>query len=80
MSQDDVKVMQEAYDAFNRGDIPAVTEAMTADIEWNEPGGGRAPSPDRKASQTMSSPLSHRISRSSARRLMSGSTPATALS
>jgi hypothetical protein len=43
MSQDDVKTMQEAYDAFNRGDIPGVTEAMTSDIEWNEPGGGRAP-------------------------------------
>ena len=27
------------YDASNRGDIPAVTEAMTPDIEWNEPGG-----------------------------------------
>jgi hypothetical protein len=34
-------VPQDAYDAFNRGDIPAVTEAMTSDIEWNEPGGGR---------------------------------------
>ena len=33
MSQDDVKTMQDAYDAFNRGDIPAVTEAMTSDIE-----------------------------------------------
>ncbi len=35
--------MQGAYDAFNRGDIPAVTEAQTSDIEWNEPGGGCAP-------------------------------------
>jgi uncharacterized protein len=43
MSQDDVKTMQDAYDAFNRGDIPAVTEAQTSDIEWYEPGGGRAP-------------------------------------
>lgn len=43
MSQDDVKTMQDAYDAFNRGDIPTVTEVMTSDIEWNEPGGGRAP-------------------------------------
>jgi hypothetical protein len=43
MSQEDVKTMQDAYDAFNRGDIPAVTETQTSDIEWNEPGGGRAP-------------------------------------
>ena len=43
MSQQDVTTMQDAYNAFNRGDIPAVTEAMTADIEWNEPGGGSAP-------------------------------------
>jgi ketosteroid isomerase-like protein len=43
MSQDDVKTMQYAYDAFNRGDIPTVTAVMTPDIEWNEPGGGRAP-------------------------------------
>jgi ketosteroid isomerase-like protein len=43
MSQDDVKTMQDAYEAFNRGDIPTVTEVMTSDIEWNEPGGGRAP-------------------------------------
>ncbi len=35
--------MQDAYDAFNRGDIPAVTETQTSDIEWNEPGGGCAP-------------------------------------
>ena len=40
MSQADIKTMRDAYDAFNRGDIPAVTEAMTPDIEWNEPGGG----------------------------------------
>ncbi len=43
MSQDDVKTMQYAYDAFNRGDIPTVIAVMTPDIEWNEPGGGRAP-------------------------------------
>ena len=43
MSQEDIKTMQDAYDAFNRADIPAVIEAMTPDIEWHEPGGGRAP-------------------------------------
>jgi ketosteroid isomerase-like protein len=35
--------MQRAYDAFNRADIPAVMEAMHAEIRWTEPGGGRAP-------------------------------------
>jgi uncharacterized protein len=35
--------MQTAYDAFNRGDIPAVMEAMRPEIRWTEPGGGRAP-------------------------------------
>jgi ketosteroid isomerase-like protein len=43
MPQADIKTMRDAYDAFNRADIPAVTEAMTPDIEWHEPGGGRAP-------------------------------------
>jgi uncharacterized protein len=44
MSQDDVQVIRDAYDAFNRGDIPAVLTAMDQQIEWIEPGGGRAPS------------------------------------
>ena len=83
MSQDDVKTMQDAYDAFNRGDIPAVTEAMTSDIEWNEPGGGRAPQGTFTGPQSVAgdvSPLSRKISKTSARRSMSGSTPGTASS
>jgi ketosteroid isomerase-like protein len=44
MGSADVQVLQAAYEAFNGGDIPAVLEAMDADIEWHEPGGGRAPS------------------------------------
>lgn len=43
MSQQDVETMRGAYEAFNRGDIPAVLQAMAAGIEWHEPGGGRAP-------------------------------------
>jgi ketosteroid isomerase-like protein len=35
--------MRSAYEAFNRGDIPAVLAAFDPQIEWNEPGGGRAP-------------------------------------
>ena len=42
MSQDDVNTIQSAYEAFNRGDIPAVLEALDPQIEWHEPGGGRA--------------------------------------
>jgi uncharacterized protein len=43
MSQQDVQTMQRAYEAFNRGDIPAVLEAFAATMEWYEPGGGNAP-------------------------------------
>jgi ketosteroid isomerase-like protein len=43
MSADDVSTMRTAYEAFNRGDIPAVLTAFDPAIEWNEPGGGRAP-------------------------------------
>jgi ketosteroid isomerase-like protein len=43
MSQQDVSTMQNAYEAFNRADIPSVLEAFDSQIEWNEPGGGRAP-------------------------------------
>jgi ketosteroid isomerase-like protein len=43
MSQHDVDTMRHAYEAFNRGDIPAVLGAFDAGIEWHEPGGGNAP-------------------------------------
>jgi ketosteroid isomerase-like protein len=43
MSEQDVNTMRTAYEAFNRGDIPAVLEAFDQRIEWQEPGGGRAP-------------------------------------
>ena len=43
MSEQDVSTMRNAYEAFNRGDIPAVLEAFDPQIEWHEPGGGRAP-------------------------------------
>ncbi len=44
MSQQDVDTVRGAYEAFNRGDIPAVLETFDPDIEWVEPGGGNAPS------------------------------------
>lgn len=43
MASPDIETLRNAYEAFNRGDIPAVLEALDPDIEWNEPGGGRAP-------------------------------------
>jgi ketosteroid isomerase-like protein len=44
VSQQDVNTMRSAYEAFDRADIPAVLSAFDPSIEWNEPGGGRAPS------------------------------------
>jgi len=43
MSEQDVSTMRNAYEAFNRADIPAVLEAFDPQIEWHEPGGGSAP-------------------------------------
>ena len=43
MSRQDIETIQGAYDAFNRGDIPAVMEVMQPEVRWTEPGGGRAP-------------------------------------
>jgi ketosteroid isomerase-like protein len=43
MSEQDVNTMRTAYEAFNRGDVPAVLEAFDPQIEWYEPGGGLAP-------------------------------------
>jgi len=42
MAQQDVETVRQVYDAFNRGDIPAVLAAFDQDIEWHEPGGGQA--------------------------------------
>jgi uncharacterized protein len=43
MSQQDVQTIREGYEAFNRQDIPSVLERFDPQIEWIEPGGGRAP-------------------------------------
>ena len=44
MSAQDVETVRNSYEAFNRGDIPAVLATYQPDIEWVEPGGGNAPS------------------------------------
>ena len=36
MSAEDVKTVQNAYDSFGRGDIPAVLSNFAADAEWVE--------------------------------------------
>ena len=36
-------MIRAAYEAFNRADIPAVLGAFDEQIEWTEPGGGKAP-------------------------------------
>jgi hypothetical protein len=43
MSQQDVQIIRGGYDAFNRQDIPGVLERFDPQVEWVEPGGGRAP-------------------------------------
>jgi ketosteroid isomerase-like protein len=35
-SMDNVKLMKSLYDAFGRGDIPAVLGAMSSDIKWHQ--------------------------------------------
>ena len=43
MSQQDVQTIREGYEAFNRNDIPDVLGRFDPQIEFSEPGGGRAP-------------------------------------
>jgi ketosteroid isomerase-like protein len=40
MSQSDVAILRDAYQAFSKGDVPAVVEAFDPDIEWVESGKG----------------------------------------
>jgi uncharacterized protein len=53
MSQQDVQIIRGGYDAFNRQDIPGVLERFDAQIEWVEPGGGRAPVGTFRGSQAV---------------------------
>jgi ketosteroid isomerase-like protein len=43
MAEQDVSMMRRAYEAFNQGDIPGALAAFDPQVEWHEPGGGRAP-------------------------------------
>jgi ketosteroid isomerase-like protein len=44
MSEQDVETVRKAYDDFNSGNIDAVLAIQDPNVEWNEPGGGNAPS------------------------------------
>lgn len=43
MSQQDVDTVRGNYEAFNRGDTQTVLQSLDPEVEWIEPGGGRAP-------------------------------------
>ena len=38
-----IKIVQNAYAFFGRGDIPSLLATLTADVEWTEPGEGLLP-------------------------------------
>src|SRR5436190_23224347 len=44
MSQENVDLVRSAYDDFNGGNFDGVLARLDADVEWIEPGGGKAPS------------------------------------
>jgi ketosteroid isomerase-like protein len=44
MAEQDADTIRGAYEAFARGDVPAVLGIMDAGVEWKEPGGGSSPS------------------------------------
>jgi uncharacterized protein len=60
MAEQDVNTIRGAYEAFDRGDVPAVLGILDAGVEWHEPGGGNSPSgtfngPDAVASEIFGS-------------------------
>lgn len=38
MSEDNVRIVKDAYDAFKRGDIEALLSKLSEDVEWITPG------------------------------------------
>ncbi len=44
MADQKVDTIRGAYEAFPRGDVPAILGILDAGVEWKEPGGGNAPS------------------------------------
>lgn len=42
-TQDNLTITQSIYAAFGRGDIPAILNVLTDDVEFHEPPGGAPP-------------------------------------
>jgi uncharacterized protein len=61
MSEQDVSTMRNAYEAFNRADIPAVLEAFDPQIEWHEPGGGGAPQGTYRGAESVANDVFARV-------------------
>ena len=61
MSEQDVSTMRNAYEAFNRADIPAVLEACEPQIEWSEPGGGGAPQSTYRGAESVANDVLARV-------------------
>jgi ketosteroid isomerase-like protein len=38
MSEQNLELARRAYDAFGRGDVPAVLGVLSEDVDWNTPG------------------------------------------
>jgi uncharacterized protein len=43
MSQENIDTVRGAYEDFNGGNIPSVLAVLHEEVEWVEPGGGKAP-------------------------------------
>ena len=43
MSEQNIKVVQDCYDAFGRGDIPALLNVLADDVDWYLPGQSEVP-------------------------------------
>jgi ketosteroid isomerase-like protein len=61
MSEENVEVIRGAYENFNSGNVPAVLEAMDAEVEWTEPGGGNAPAGTYKGPDSVGSDVFAKI-------------------
>jgi ketosteroid isomerase-like protein len=49
----DIEILRDAYNAFARGDIPAVLEAFDPDVDWTEPAGNPWPAHHRGHDQVV---------------------------
>jgi ketosteroid isomerase-like protein len=41
--QENLKLIQDVYEAFGRGDLPAILGSLTDDVDWNHPRPDRIP-------------------------------------